>query len=453
MSRAIETTEPVRSTPVAFDVDVCVAGGGPSGICAAVASARNGASTLLIERYGFLGGMATAGLVNMFTDHHIDDKPIIGGIFTEWIDGMRRRGGYVDRTRKGRHIFEAEAARASALELCRNAGVKLLLHSVLDNVLMERSTITHAVAAGKTRLAVAARQFVDCTGDGDLAALAGARFDIGRKGDHAAQPMSLCFRMKGVDWSQLPNDEQSADDRQRTVARLQRLYDRARDEGAIDCPRENVLYFACVRDDEVQFNTTRVLGRNAVDPLELTAAELEARRQAEQFATWLRREVPGFEQAYLSATAPQIGVRESRHIRGTYLLTEDDVLQCRHFTDGIVRARYEIDIHSPSGGGTIFKSLPPGEWYEVPYRCLLPEGIDNLLLAGRCISADHIAHSSLRVMPIAAGIGQAAGTAAAMAAAHNAPPAELDPGQLIRTLKRQGQNLASSSSTIDRART
>ncbi len=434
-------TEPTRTTPVAFDVDVCVVGGGPAGIGAAVAASRLGASTLLIERYGFLGGMATAGMVNPFMNYHVEDEPIIAGVFRDWVDGMRRRNGYLDSGRCGRNIFDTEAAIASAFELCHKAGVQMLLHSFLDRALTEGSRITHVVTAGKTRLATQARMFIDCTGDGDLAALARAPFDIGRETDHATQPMTLCFNMKGVDWSQLPTSDDESDLRDRRRAQMQELYDRAKATGRIECPRHNVLFFSCVQDDEIHFNTTRVVGRDATDSLGLTAAELEGRRQAEQFVSWLRDEVPGFASAYLSVTAAQIGVRESRRVRGLYELTEDDVLSCRKFADGIARAHYAIDIHNPTGSGTEIKRLPPGDWYEVPYRCLVPPSIANLLVGGRCIGADHVAHSSLRVMPIAAAVGEAAGTAAAMAVRQNIAPAELDSTALIRQLVEQGQSL------------
>jgi len=453
MSTIASITEPARTTPVPFDVDVCVVGGGPAGICAAVAAARNGASTLLVERYGFLGGMATAGLVNPFMNFHVAGEPIIAGIFAEWIDGMRRRGGYLDHGKMGRNIFEPEAAKAAAMELCRDAGVQLLLHSFLDRTITEGAKITHAICAGKTRLAVAARQFVDCTGDGDLAALAGAQFEFGRPADHAAQPMTLCFRMKGVDWSHVPNNQQLREQRDQGRAVIQKLYDTARNEGRIDCPRHNVLYFSCIHDDEIHFNTTRVIGRNATDSLDLTAAEMEARRQVEQFVSWLRDKVPGFEHAYLATTAAQIGIRESRRIKGLYELTEDDVLSCRSFADAVARAHYDIDIHNPTGGGTVIKHLPPDKWYEIPYGCLVPVGMDNLLAAGRCISADHVAHSSLRVMPIAAALGQAAGTAAAMAVRDNLKPTQIQAPKLVETLMQQGQSLAPQTATFDNTST
>ncbi|MFQ6131478.1 MAG: FAD-dependent oxidoreductase [Armatimonadota bacterium] len=429
MSQTI--TEPARETPIAKEVDVVVAGGGPAGLCAAVASARLGVNTLLIERYGFLGGMATAGLVNPFMNFHLDGVPIIQGVFEDWIEGMRKRDGYADRVGRSDNVFDPEAAKFSATELCQEAGVDMLLHSFVDNVLVEDGRIEAVCCAGKARLAATGQVFVDCTGDGDVATWAGCPFELGREEDNLMQPMTLNFNVGGVDPEKAPAHG----------TELQEYYDQARQRGEIDCPRENVLFFCTVRPEEIHFNTTRVIGVNGADTLDLTKAELEGRRQAEQFVQFLRKYAPGFENSYLLETGTQIGVRETRRIMGDYVLTKQDVLECRKFEDGICRARYVIDIHNPAGTGTVIMDLPPHEWYEIPYRCLLPKGMDNLLVAGRCIAADHAAHSSLRVMPIAAAIGEAAGTAAAMAVQRSLAPRELPAADLREQLVAQGANL------------
>ncbi len=433
-----QITEPVRTIPVAIEADVVVAGGGPGGLCAAVAAARNGAKVALIERYGFLGGMATTGLVNPFMPFHLNGEAMTRGIFAEWVDGMRRRGGYIDKGERSNNVIGAEAAKASALELCLDAGVQLLLHAFVDNVITDETgtRIDYLCLAAKQRIAAAAKIFIDATGDADVAYLAGVPCEVGRDEDHAVQPMTLCFRMRGLDWSKMPargNSQARAD--------LNRLYDEAKKRGAIQCPRENVLYFQCVRDDEIHFNQTRVIGRFAADPLDLTAAEIEARRQVEQFVAWLKAEVPAFKDAHLSETAPQIGIRESRRIKGLYNLTGDEILAGTKFPDGIARTNYPVDIHSPTGEGTVIQHLPAGEWYEIPYRCLVPQKVDNLLMACRAVSADHVAHSSLRVMPPVAGIGEAAGTAAAMCLQQGCDPAGLEGEQLVDKLIEQGQPL------------
>ncbi len=436
MSKQI--VEPARTLPVVIETDVIVAGGGPGGLCAAVAAARNGAKVALIERYGFLGGMATAGLVNPFMPFHLDGQPMTRGIFEEWIDGMRRRGGYLDKGTYSRNIIGAEAAKASAMELVLGAGVQLMLHAFVDNVLLDEggSRIQYLCLAAKKRLAAAGKVFIDATGDADVAYLAGVPCDVGRDEDHAVQPMTLCFRMRGVDWSKMP-----APGDQNARAALNDLYVQAKRRGVIRCPRENMLYFQCVRDDEIHFNQTRVVGRNATDPFDLAAAEIDARQQVEKFVAWLRAEVPAFADAYLSETAPQIGIRETRRVRGLYTLTGDDVLSARKFPDGIARTDYPIDIHSPTGEGTTIKRVPAGDWYEIPYRCLVPLKVDNLLIASRSISSDHAAHSSLRVMPPVAGIGEAAGTAAALCLKTGCRPADLRADVLVDRLIAQGQPL------------
>lgn len=433
-----QIVEPARSVPVAIEADVIVAGGGPGGLCAAVAAARNGAKVALIERYGFLGGMATTGLVNPFMPFHLKGEPMTRGIFEEWIDGMRRRGGYVDKGPRSNNIIGAEAAKASALELVLKAGVQLMLHAFVDNVLLDESgsRIQYVCLAAKKRIAAAGRIFIDATGDADVAALAGVPCDVGRDEDHAVQPMTLCFRMRGIDWAKMPGRGDA-----NARAALNKLYDDAKARGVIRCPRENMLYFDCVRKDEIHFNQTRVVGRIATDPFDLTAAEIDAREQVEKFAAWLQAEVPAFKDAYLSETAPQIGIRETRRVCGLYTLTGDDVLSARKFADGIARTDYPIDIHSPTGAGTVIKHVPAGDWYEIPYRCLVPRKIDNLLVGSRSISSDHAAHSSLRVMPPVAGIGEAAGTAVAMCLKSGCKPTELSAERLVDKLIQQGQPL------------
>lgn len=433
-----QIVEPARTLPVALEADVIVAGGGPGGLCAAVAAARNGARVALIERYGFLGGMATAGLVNPFMPFHLHGEPMTRGIFEEWIDGMRRRGGYLDKGTLSSNVIGAEAAKASALELVLKAGVQLVLHAFVDNVLLDDAgaRIEHVCVAAKQRFAAAGKVFIDATGDADVAHLAGVPCEIGREEDHAVQPMTLCFRVRGVDWSKMP-----ARGNAEARAAMNRLYDDAKARGVIRCPRENLLYFQCVRDDEIHFNQTRVVGRIATDPFDLTAAEIDAREQIEKFVAWLVAEIPAFQNAYLSETAPQIGIRETRRIRGLYTLTGEDVLAARKFADGIARTDYPIDIHSPTGAGTVIKRLPAGEWYEIPYRCLVPQKVENLLMACRAISSDHVAHSSLRVMPPVAGLGEAAGTAAAMCLKKGCRPCELRGEELVDQLIRQGQPL------------
>jgi hypothetical protein len=413
-----------RGIRVLHDVDVIVVGGGPGGMGAAVAAARQGASTLLCEQYGFLGGMASAGLIEPFMWSGLDGKRFDTGIFLDWCRLMQEMGGMAE----GGSTFCSEVAKLAAERLCLQAGVQLLYHVQLDRPLMAGRDIDCVLMLGKSGLtAHRARIFVDATGDADLATRAGCPVEYGRPEDGQVQPMTLCFDMAGVDVSRMPDREA-----------INALYDKARGEGRLKCPRENVLWFRTLEPDRIHFNTTRIVEHNPTDTLSLSDAEIEGRRQAMDYVRFLRGDVPGFEQARLHALAATIGVRESRRVRGRAYLTRRDYEEAAKFPDGICRVNYEIDIHSPTGQGTELVPMPPGEWYEIPYGCLVPRGCENLLLAGRPISVDHAVHSSMRIMPPACTIGQAAGTAAAMAVRAQATPAELDGADVRRSLIEQG---------------
>jgi len=422
----------LRSIPVFLRAEVAVIGGGPAGLCAAVAAAEEGADTLLIERYGFLGGMATAGLINPFMPYYTGGEQIIKGLFQRIIDKLDAAGGWSHRQDEwGRDAFDPEIMKLVCQQMCEEAAVQLRLHTMLAGAIAENGRVTQGVLVSKSGFeAVQADIFIDATGDGDLAAAAGAEYEQGRPEDGLCQPMSLMFRMGGVDEERMPPRDE-----------INRLYDEAKARGEIDNPRENVLFFYTTRRGEIHFNTTRVVKLDGTDADDLTQAEIEGRRQVEQMVAFLKERVAGFEQAHLAATGVQIGVRESRRIRGEYVLTGEDVLGARKFADGIARGCYPVDIHNPEGTGTVIKELAPGESYDIPYRCLCPRGFDNLLVAGRPISADHEAHSSLRVMPIAAAIGEAAGVAAAIAVQHRQSVRDISTQQLRQRLIARGASL------------
>jgi len=422
----------ISEVPVSLCAEVIVCGGGPAGLCAAVAAAQEGADTLLIERYGFLGGMATAGLINPFMPYYTGGEQIIEGLFQQIIDRLEAAGGWSHRQDEwARDAFDPEIMKLVAQDMAEEAGVRLRLHTMVVDASSKDGHVGQALLASKSGLEAAeAAIFIDATGDGDLAARAGAPYEQGRPEDGLSQPMTLMFRMAGVDEERMPSREA-----------INRLYDEAKATGQIDNPRENVLWFYTTRPGEIHFNTTRVVRRDGTSAADLTAAELEARRQVKQMVKFLTAKVPGFANAYLSATGTQIGVRESRRILGEYVLTAEDVLGARKFADGIARGCYDIDIHSPTGTGTVIKSLPAGESYDIPYRCLCPRGFDNLLVAGRPISATHQAHSSVRIMPIAAAVGEAAGTAAAMGIAQKQSVTTVDVAQLRERLRQRGANL------------
>jgi hypothetical protein len=412
--------------------DVIVAGGGPGGVPAAVAAARNGARVLLVERYGFLGGMATSALVLPYMKYFAGDRFIVRGLFEEFLDRMEAEGAVKSTFSIGGHptrtCYDDEAMKRLLDRFVLDSGAELLLHTQAIGVLKAGKEIRAVRVFHKGGVEdLSADVFIDSTGDGDLAAWAGARVEVGRNApDHACQPMTACFRMAGVDVARMPDAKE-----------INRRYDEARARGEVKNPRENVLKFSTVQEDVIHFNTTRVVGESALDGWSMTRAEIEGRRQIADMVRFLRNRVVGFEKAYLQKTPAQIGVRESRRVIGRYVLTEEDVIGGRKFEDGVAACSYEIDIHNPTGTGTRLVYLADGVYYQIPYRSLLPLGVDNLVVAGRCVSSTHEAHSSLRIMPTVWAIGQAGGTAAALAVRGKVNPPALDVAELKKALTDQ----------------
>ncbi len=436
MTRSIRYTFD-QDIPVIQDVDVAVIGGGPGGIGAAVMAAREGASTVLIERYGFLGGMAASGEVHPFMPNHAGDTCLDRPVHLEWARAMRNylAGPATEvesdefRSQRDRMISK-DAAMLAAEDLCLQAGTQLLYHHWLADVIRDGETITHAVLLSKSGYsAVAAKAFVDCTGDGDLAAVAGCEFGQGGPSGHS-QPMTLCFKLAGIDPDRMPPGGE-----------ITELYHQARERGEIDCVRENVLMFGWIEPTVMHFNTTRVCHKSGTSGVELSEAEIDARRQVREYLRFFRDHVPGFENAWIYSIAHHIGVRESRRIRGLAEVTKDDFIACRKYPDAIARVRYNIDIHNPDGTGTEHLRLPEGEWYEIPYGCIVAKDAANLLVGGRPISVDHAVHSSMRVMPPACSVGQAAGLAAARVASTGKAPRDLDGEQIRDALKERGAYL------------
>jgi hypothetical protein len=401
--------------------DVLVLGGGLGGISAAMRASEQGAKTLLVERYGFLGGMATAGLVNPFMKYYSKDRILSSDIFNDIL-------GRLHKTRSlssDLQIFNDEMLKCILDEMVRDYGVDLLLHTLFTYVKKKGNLIQSAHCYNKSgRADITARVYIDSTGDGDVAAFAGVSYETGRMKDNACQPMTLCFRVGGIAGN--PTTDELRDE-------LTNIFTQAKNDGEIDIPREDVLLFPTLVPGVFHFNTTRVVGKEATNALELTEAEIEARQQTRSLLALFKRRSPRFKKAFLVKAGTQIGVRETRRISGKYTLTEQDVLSARKFEDGIARCNYPIDIHNPTGSGTTLRRLREGEYYEIPYRCLLPLGIKNLLIGSRCVSCTHEAHSSLRIMPVVAGIGEAAGMAASMAVARNITPDRVD-GALLKRL-------------------
>lgn len=414
--------------------DVIVAGGGFAGAAAAIAAARGGAEVLLVDKANTLGGAAGNCLVNPFMPYWtlIDGKryDLCRGIFTEITRRLEELGGlYQNKTIQETQCFNEEYLKLILNRMALEAGVTLLFHSYVIAVNKEGariSSITVSNKSGNTELQ--ARYFIDATGDADLAYWAGCPCTLGRSSDHLCQPMTLCFRVGNVDIPQF----------NRQFQQLNSLYKEYKAAGKIKNHREDILVFPNTTENVLHFNSTRIIKRNPTDAFDLTKAEIEAREQVFELYEFLKAHCDAFEHSTLLSTASEIGVRESRMIDGVYKLTQQDLIDCVKFEDAIALGNYDIDIHNPEGGGTSHYYFPMGQYYSIPYRALLPQNIDNLFVAGRCISVTHEAQASIRIMPIVCCIGEAAGTAAALAAEQNITPAQVDPMLLRQRLKENG---------------
>ena len=452
---------PPRKAVVAADTDVLVVGGGPAGLGAAVGAADAGARVVLAERYGFLGGNATAALVmplmSFHTQHHQPERrgvttllptdhgpgdPVVGGVLARLLERLVKAGGAIPPSLATGYVvpFDPEWFKLTALDLLDEAGVQFLFHAFASGVLGE-SKVNGVVFETKSGpVAIRAKVVIDCTGDADLAVQAGAPHEVGRA-DGLVQPMTLMFRMAQFGHAAFEQYVKQNPKQWRGVHGLWDLVREATLAGVLKLPREDILFFGTPHEGEVSINSTRVTRVNGTDVWDLSYAEWKSRQQMRQIAAFLREYVPGFEESYVVQSGVNVGVRETRRIIGDYQLTVDDVLGARKFDDAIARGAYPVDIHNPEGSGTVLRRLPPGEAYDIPLRCLLPRKAEGLLVAGRCISGTHEAHSSYRVMPIVMATGHAAGVCAAIAAKEGAQPRAVDPRRVQRELVRQGASL------------
>ena len=410
--------------------DLIVLGGGLTGIAAAVCARRQGMDVLLIEKAGYLGGAPATMLINPFMPYctKVDGKKfaLSQGFFSELQQILRETGCYDGTVREEIH---EEYVKIAMDRLVIKEGVQPLLHATLCGVEKDGDVIKAVQVTTKAGvLRFEAKYFIDCSGDADLAVMAGCPFHLGREEDHLCQPMTLCFRIGNIDIPTFEKNKPAA----------QELYKKFQAEGKITNPRENMLIFKTHVDGMLHFNTTRVIKLDPTNPFEVTQAEMIAREQMFELYYFLRDNVPGFEKSQLLYSAGEIGVRESRMIDGEYLLTQEDLVGCVKFDDRIAAANYDIDIHNPSGSGTSHYYFPDGTWYTIPYRCLVPKKADNLLVAGRCISSTHEAQASYRVMPIVTTLGQAAGVAAALGVKNGVAAKDVDYKELQKILEADG---------------
>jgi len=417
--------EGVRKTPVRAHADVIVAGGGPAGIGAALGAARAGARTVLVERNGCVGGMLTAGSVLNIRQYTDDQRQIVGGAAAELALRIAAAGGTEQTPDKGRCVtHDLEITKFVAQEMLLEAGVDLLLHTSIVGAVTPDNALQGLLVENKGgRSALLASATADCTGDGDVIAHAGAAFD--KRSADEVQPMTLAFIVGGV--TAWPGTFYTAENKA--------IIQKAMDAGTFPCSRTPAL-FTLLHEGWMYANATRIPG-DCTDPADLTRGEIEGRRQAFALLEWLRRNIAGYEQAFIVSTAADVGLRESRRLKGLYTLTREDVQAYRRSDDDIALCAYGIDVHYPGAGGEM-TWLESGRCYGIPYRCLVPEQVDGLVAAGRCLSATADALGSARVMAICLTTGQAAGVAAALAAKSGCAPRQVSAAAIRAELLRQG---------------
>jgi FAD dependent oxidoreductase len=444
--------EPARQTPVWGEYDVVVLGGGPAGIAAATAAARTGQSTLLVEAYGFLGGMGTAAGVTNFCGLHANVhgqiKQVVHGVADDLLTRMRALGGLnephvIFGGKIAAQAYDNAVLKVAADALVLSSGAQLLFHAqAVGVVTASPSQISAVLIETKSgRFAVLGRTFIDCSGDGDLAAMAGAPFEKGGALDANGQSTgmmypSTMFRVNGVDpvragdaYNHFGQWMQEAEARGHKFPRKM----------PIIRPQKNPTEWRANVTQLSNADGSPVDGTNAA---QLSAAEVQGRQQIVEFFKFLRESAPGFDKSYILEIAPQVGVRETRRVLGDYQLTESDVLQCASFTDTVGVNGWMVEEHAAGTVNFIWQDIPHCRGFNhLPYRMLLPLGMDNLLVAGRCASMTHMGQSAARVSGGCFVMGQAAGTAAALAQQAGVLPRALDVSALQQRLQADGAYL------------
>ncbi|MFO7937218.1 MAG: FAD-dependent oxidoreductase [Kiritimatiellia bacterium] len=447
-----------------FKSDIVVVGGGAAGLTAALSAARNGADTVLIDNNGFLGGLSTT--LPWLGFHDRDYRLIVKGLPLEFVHRLQETGAGApfeyDIKCGSAFSFDSHMWKCIAMQMCVEAGVKVLFQTRVTGVLQDGNRVTGVIAYDKSGFRkITAPMVIDCSGDGDVAAMAGAAWKKGRDDDGLVQTPTLVFKLGGVDRDGFiagcRNDalnyrEWLADYpklRTKTVARLDdmrvivcggyaSLVEKARKAGDIDLPQTHIVGVKLHRPDEFLVVMTRVLGLDPVNGDSINEAYYHLYRQIPMLVKFFRKYVPGFGNSNLREIASVLGVRESRRITGEYTLTENDLVSGRVFDDAVCMGAYHIDIHRPAGTWVESKNVKA---YTVPLRSLIVKDFEGLMVAGKCFSATHEALASTRVVPVCMGMGEAAGVAAVMALSSGCSVRELDVGNLQNALQFQGVEL------------
>jgi hypothetical protein len=423
--------------------DVVVAGAGIAGISAAVKAGQMGAKVALIERYAFVGGMSTAGMVSPFMKHAVHGQPLVQGIFGKIEEQMTSIGGMIDNG------FYANAFRTVSYKLLKDANVSLFLDAELISVNREMESIQSLVVLMHGReYEIAGDVFVDTTGDAQVVFTGGFPWAKGDEKTGNLQAMTIFFRMGGIDVKKAV--EYTAQHKEDFFAWMDYNFDfrkilsvagyfssvKKRIEQGQLSPDVNYIFYTTLPDSgEASFNTTNILGLDGSTSLGLTQAEIAGRKQVFQVVDLLQTEIPGFEDAYLLETAVQVGVRETRRAVGDYIVTGDDIRTGRKFERAVARGCYGIDIHGQKNEKDAMEDLAEGEYYEIPVDALIVKDAKNLLVAGRCISSTREGHGALRIMPTSAATGEACGALSALAAAKKIPVRSIDFQMLKNEIK------------------
>ena len=447
--------------------DIAVMGGGPAGVAAAVTAARMGKRVLLAERNGYLGGSLALGLSPLsFLDKQ--GRRCVSGFGWELMKRLEQTGDCLGTDVCPKHnsvtAVNPDGVKILCAQLCRESGVQVLLHCEPLEVSVENGRIASVTLYGKgNRVGVTARQWIDCTGDGDLAALSGCSWEMGQEDTHVLQPPTVMFTLQQVDEEKLLRyvdehpEELRYNDRNiyenpdytpdhfrahpsHVFVGLQSSFRHWKAEGKLPVERESYIHISGTHPGEVYVNTTRLLHTDATDLLSLSAAELEGTLQIPKLIALLKENIPGFEHCYLSAIAPSLGVRETRRFRGVRRVTGQDALSGYVPPDSICLCGYKIDIHSGTDTGLLFRDIQ--EPFGIPYGCLVSAERDNLLFAGRCISCDPIAYGALRIITFCLAMGQAAAVGACVSLDNQASPREADVDKIRAILLSQGAILS-----------
>jgi hypothetical protein len=450
-----EINEPSRKTPLFGEYEVVVLGGGPAGIAAALAAGRSGRSTLLIERYGFLGGAGTAAGLSTFCGLHAvvhgKHEQVVHGIADDILDRLKAMDGLnkphlTIRDQILAQAYDISAFKIAADELLAEAKVNVLFHAFGVGAVLEPAAKIDAVLVETKsgRFAVRGEIFVDGSGDGDLAAWAGVPYEVGDGVSNMLYPSTM-FRINGVDpakagraWELIPTLMDEAEKQGRRFPRKK----------PIVRPQRNPIEW---RANLTQIKNPDGSAVSGIDARELSYGEVEGRRQCWDVFQFIKGVTPGFENAYIVEIAPQIGIRETRRITGEYQLTDKDILGCADFDDSIGVQGWPVEAHVK--GDVKFVFAPPASrgYNQIPYRIIVPKKIDNLFVVGRCASMSHEGQSSARVSGPCFIMGQAAGTAADLALGAKVAPREVDVHALQRRLAADGANLGPSSAEPARA--